>query len=235
MKTVDQPDQSIFFEQWDIYKGVIDNNYMYHAELIDVVKEEVNQFEAPSILDLGCGDSYVISESLDDDREVDYWGVDSSDRALEFAKTSLDRVKGEITFINEDLLEALENIERSFDVIISGYSLHHLQTENKEKCFSLISDLISDQGVFIIYDLEKNSDETHDQYINRVCNIFSTEWNELDERAIENITTHVKDNDLPENEIFYLDNFESAGFSDMKKVFRDKDNVFTAYTARKLV
>lgn len=228
-------DRSIFSEQWDIYKSVIAYNYMCHAELIEVVKGRVNDFENPSILDLGCGDSYVISQSLSNTREIDYWGVDSADMALEFARINLDQVKGEKNLINEDLLEALEGIEHSFDIIISGYSLHHLRTEEKEKCFSLISNLMANGGVFIFYDLERNSNETCSEYIGRACSIITNEWNEFDEEAIENIKVHVEGQDLPENEAFYLENFDRGGFSDVEKVFTDKDKIFAAYTARKIV
>lgn len=233
MKTTNQTDQSIFSEQWDIYKRVIDYNYMCHAELIEVIKGRVNNFKAPSILDLGCGDSYVISQSLSSGQVIDYWGVDSAAMALDFGRSNLEGTQGEITLINEDLFEALEGMKRSFDVIISGYSLHHLQTEEKEKCFSLISNLMGNGGVFIFYDLERNSDETCSEYIGRACNIITNEWNEFDEEAIKNIRAHVEDQDLPENEAFYLENFERAGFSDVEKVFRDKDKIFSAYTARK--
>ena len=230
---VGQSEQSMFSEQWGIYKSVIGHNYMYHAELIEIVREEVNSFKAPSILDLGCGDSYIISESLSEGQTIDYCGVDSAAMALDFGRINLERSKGEITLINEDFLKALEGMKRSFDVIISGYSLHHLEAEDKKKCFSLISNLISDGGVFIFYDLESNPDESCSEYIKRVCDIFDDDWDKFGKKALEDIRTHVEGNDLPENEMFYLENFERVGFSDVRKSFRDKDEMFSAYVARK--
>lgn len=232
-EATEQLEMSMFSEQWGTYMSVIEHNYMYHKELIEIVKEELKGFEAPSILDLGCGDSYIISESLSDDQVIDYWGVDSAAMALESGRENLKRAKGEITLINEDLLKALEGMKRSFDIVISGYSLHHLEAEDKEKCFSLISKLLSDGGVFIFYDLENNPNETGAEYIKRVCDVFDSDWSQFDASTLEDIRTHVEGNDLPENERFYLDNFERTGFSDVEKVFRDKDEMFSAYRARK--
>jgi len=233
MKAPEQSEQSMFSSQWDIYKSVIEHNYMYHAELIEIVKKVLNHFKAPSILDLGCGDSYIVSESLGSNHEIDYWGVDSAAMALESGRENLDQVKGDINLINEDLLKALEGMKRSFDIIISGYSLHHLEAEDKKKCFSLISNLISDEGVLIFYDLENEPDEAPYEYIKRVCDIFDKDWDKFDEKTLEDIRGHVEANDLPENEKFYQENFERVGFSDVEKVFRDKDKMFSAYTARK--
>ena len=234
MKATEKAEQSMFAEQWDVYQSVIEHNYMFHAELIDIVKGEVNHFESPSVLDLGCGDSYVISESLSPGREMNYWGVDSAAMALESARSNLNHAKGEIALINEDFFAALKSLDRTFDVIISGYSLHHLQVEDKEECFSLVSNLISDNGVFILYDLERNSDETQPEYISRVCDLFANEWDQFDRETLEDIRTHVENNDIPENEAFYLENFKRVGFADVNKVFRDEDGAFAAYTARKI-
>ncbi|MGI9570679.1 MAG: hypothetical protein ACR2PH_13320, partial [Desulfobulbia bacterium] len=88
-------------------------------------------------------------------------------------------------------------------------------------------------GVFIFYDLENELDETSSEYINRVCKIFDEDWDQFDKKSLEDISEHVEGNDLPENEIFYMDNFERAGFSEVARVFRDKDKMFSAYTARK--
>lgn len=232
---IEESEQSMFSEQWEVYKRVIECNYMYHAELIEIVKSELNQLKVPSILDLGCGDSYIVSESLGGSQEIDYMGVDSAPMALDFGKINLERVKGKITLVHEDFFEALKGMERSFDVIISGYSLHHFEAGDKEKCFSLISKLLSDEGVFIFYDLENEPDELPSEYIKRVCDIFDAEWDKLDSKALEDIRTHVEGKDIPENEMFYRENFERVGLSTAEKVFRDKDKMFSVYTARKTV
>ena len=234
MKTGDQGEQSMFSEQWGIYMGVIDNNYMYHRELVDVVKEQVSRFAQSSVLDLGCGDSHVIARSLGNDQEIVYCGVDSADMALEYAKAKLEKVRGEVNLVHEDLMSALKGMKGRYDIIISGYSLHHLDAEKKEECFSLIAKLLSDQGVFIFYDLEMKPDETPSQYIDRACQLMTSEWTKFDEKTLKDIREHVEENDLPENESFYLESFDRFGMSEVEKVFRDKDELFAAYLARKV-
>ena len=186
-----------------------------------------------NFLDLGCGDSHVIAQSLGNDQEIVYCGVDSADMALEYAKAKLEKVRGEINLVHEDLMAALKGMKGSYDIIISGYSLHHLDTEKKKECFSLIAELLSDQGVFIFYDLEMKPDETAPQYIDRACQLMASEWTEFDEKTLEDIREHVEGNDLPENESFYLESFDRFGMSEVEKVFRDKDELFAAYLARR--
>lgn len=33
-----------FFEQWAIYQSVIANNYMFHAEIIDLIRQQLGGF-----------------------------------------------------------------------------------------------------------------------------------------------------------------------------------------------
>nr|VFJ73603.1 MAG: Methyltransferase domain-containing protein [Candidatus Kentron sp. FW] len=226
-----QDDIVAFFKQWNIYQDIIANNYMYHAEITKVAKSVINHFEAPSILDLGCGDAYVVSESLIGDRPLTYYGVDISDTALAFARENLAGFDCIPILINNDFLSELENIDHTFDVIISGYTLHHLKTENKRDFFSLVAKALAKRGIFIFYDVETEPNETPEGYYERVHHVLEAQWTNLDREILDAALTHIRENDKPENEAFHRENLEKAGFSFVERVFRDEWNRYSLYVA----
>ncbi len=222
-----------FFEVWDIYQKIIKNNYMYHSKIINIIKNEIAHIKTLSILDLGCGDSYMVKNTVAINQLRYYLGIDTSVSALRLSKTNLVQHKGDIEHINGDLLAELENLSLKHDLIISGYALHHLNTKEKETFFSLVQTLLSNNGVFIIYDIESNGDETTDEYNNRACTILKNNWNQMTDAEIKSITKHVQENDLPETERFYLKNLADNGLGNIEKAFRDKDCLFSLYISRK--
>ena len=159
--------------------------------------------------------------------------MDLSATALEIGKANLKSLNGSIELINNDLLSELQTHQHSYDIILLSYSLHHLNKEQKQQCFTLISQQLSSQGVFIFYDLEMTANENQPAYIIRACDVFTKQWRDFDDEAISSICSHVIDNDIPENGQFYKDNFSRAGFSDIHKMFSDKDQLFSVYVANK--
>ena len=81
-----------FFDQWNIYQRVIQNNFMFHKQIHQVVYELLfNHFQQEpfSLLDLGCGDSSLIAKTIKDLPISYYHGIDISEMALEAAKKKL--------------------------------------------------------------------------------------------------------------------------------------------------
>ena len=222
-----------FFDAWAIYRKVIENNYMYHDEIIRAVKEKLSDKKSLFILDLGCGDSYVISNSIVPEQLKNYLGIDISESALDFSKQNLINHKANIAHIAGDLLFESVKLNSKFDVVMAGYSIHHLDTEEKDTCFSKISDLLTEQGVFIFYGLMSREEETAFEYNTRACNIFKNDWRRMNEVEIEGITSHVMENDCPENNAFYLETWAKHGLVNIEKSFQDQNDLFVLYFIRK--
>lgn len=142
-----------FFEQWNIYQNIIKHNYMCHQEIIEVLKDELSDKKEFSVLDLGCGDSYVLKHSINETQNISYTGVDSSNTALAFSKKNLDVPQIKAEHSCGDFLEALEKLEGTYDLIILGYSLHHLSSEDKKRFFALIAKVLDKEGKFFFYDI----------------------------------------------------------------------------------
>jgi len=105
------------FFGWDIYKKMIDNNYMYHSEIISLIKEKIAHMESLSILDLGCGDSYVAANSISPDQLHSYLGIDTSETAIRISKNNLSNHMGDIAHINGNLSK-LDDLSFKYDLII---------------------------------------------------------------------------------------------------------------------
>jgi len=138
-------------------------NYMFHVEIIDIVRQEIYDLEDISILDLGCGDSHVLASSIDKTKNFKYLGIDNSKHAIRFSKKNLRSNKGVARHINGAFFVEIEKLSSGFDVIISGYSLHYLKRK-KNAFFSFVSNLLSDRGIFIFYGTEVNTGESQSDY-----------------------------------------------------------------------
>ncbi|WP_133511431.1 class I SAM-dependent methyltransferase [Candidatus Thiosymbion oneisti] len=222
-----------YFEQWNIYRKVIKYNYMFHAEIIDIVRQEIYDLKDISVLDLGCGDSHVLVSSIDKALNFQYLGIDTAKDAIRFSEKNLSSCKGDARHINGDFFVELEKLTGGFDVVISGYSLHHLNREKKEKFFSLVSNLLSDLGVFIFYDIESNIGESQVEYKTRTYRILRKNWKQINGNEMDIIINHINNYDMPENEDFHMENMSKNGFINIKKPFKDKYDLYSLYVSRK--
>lgn len=226
--------EKAFFEQWNIYQNVIRYNYMYHKEIIEVLREVLLSKASISILDLGCGDSHILKHSISSTHHIEYLGIDSALKALEYSAKNLSSLDGDIAHIHGDFLEEVSHLKKKYDVIIVGYSLHHLTTKDKEKFFALVSSLLAKEGVLFFYDIYSYEDEDLEAYIHRACSTYERKWTHLDTHEMASVITHVKENDIPQSEMFYKQNMYQNGIVDIEKKFIDEDNLFAIYIGHKI-
>jgi ubiquinone/menaquinone biosynthesis C-methylase UbiE len=222
-----------FFEQWNIYQSIISNNYMYHVEIVKILKNLFQDKKTFCVLDLGCGDSYVFMNALNKNQNIDYLGIDTSTKALEISKINLNMPNVKNNYICGDFLEELKKLTLSYDFIILGYSLHHLKSSDKKEFFKLISKVLNKGGVLFFYDIYAKDNESSQEYLNRACHNYSEKWTELTSHEIDSVIRHVRDNDIVESELFYKNSMKKSGFHNIKKVFIDNDNLFSIYVVSK--
>ena len=225
--------EKAFFEQWNIYQNVIKHNYMYHKQIIEVLHKALVSKNNICVLDLGCGDSHILKHSICSSHHIEYLGIDSSFKALEYSAKNLSSVNGDIAHIHGDFLEKLSGLEDEYDVIIVGYALHHLSKKDKEKCFALVASLLSKEGILFFYDIYSYEDESLEAYKSRACSLYQAKWKHLDSHDMASIITHVKENDIPQSEMFYKQSMFENGITNIEKKFIDEDNLFAVYIANK--
>lgn len=226
----EQSDEDIkaFFKQWHLYQKVIEMNYMMHREMFDFLLDTLKNKSAQpvSILDVGCGDAAIMARALKGMQVKAYYGIDLSSQALACAADNLDDIECKKKLIEADFANAIEQINHTFDFIIAGFSLHHLQENEKETFFGSAARLLGEEGCIVIYDLIRNNDESREDYINRLCETYRKEWSAMSEQEMEDIYDHIRQNDYPENMIFYDRLAEQYGFSKYQMNFRDEAGLY---------
>lgn len=116
--------------------------------IISLTQSQVNSF-----LDLGCGNGILgkaISKKYPQARGV---FVDISPSMLQAAKDSIDNDSGKYSFLLQDFgfptwQNSLETIA-SFDVIVSGFAIHHQPDSRKKEIYQEIHDLLTPGGIFL--------------------------------------------------------------------------------------
>jgi cyclopropane fatty-acyl-phospholipid synthase-like methyltransferase len=214
-----------YFDQWNIYQKVIQNNYMFHEQIYHEVHELLlNHFrqEPLSLLDLGCGDSSLIAKNIKDVPIYHYHGIDISEIALDAAKKNFALYSLDIIFSSGDYFEIIKRLKTKFDVIVSGYSLHHLPLWQKDMFFGNCHNILKKNGILLIYDIIKNYDENNEKYLERYWN--NIQINRSDNftiKELEDTKKHIFQRDLPES-IETLTNLANKhGFKQANILYRD--------------
>ena len=114
-----------------------------------------------SILDLGCGDGILGRFLLQNFPSASGVFVDFSDAMLEAARSSLgdnqNAVLLKADFSSPEWLGSITS-HRPFDIVVSGFAIHHQPDERKRELYSEIYSLLSPGGVFL--NLEHVASET---------------------------------------------------------------------------
>ncbi len=100
-----------------------------------------------SVLDLGCGDGRLCALVLEACPTVERAvGLDRSPPMHARAQERFDHDR-RVTFQHHDLADAIEPFG-SFDVIVSGFAIHHLEDDRKKRLFAEIARQLNPGGLF---------------------------------------------------------------------------------------
>ena len=105
-----------------------------------------------NFIDLGCGDGILGSAIFTINSRAKGTFIDISDKMLEITKMKC-RSNTYTRFINADFgnrdwLRSLRN-HQPFDLIVSGFSIHHQTDKRKKELYSEIYDLLAPDGIFL--------------------------------------------------------------------------------------
>jgi len=116
-----------------------------------------------TVLDLGCGDGILGQAVLDQHPEAHGVFLDFSEPMLVAARRRLAAYEDRVTFVLADYGKKtwLEEITHSpiptlqppisnlFDVVVSGFSIHHQPDERKKEVYAELYDLLRPGGIFL--------------------------------------------------------------------------------------
>jgi tRNA (cmo5U34)-methyltransferase len=117
--------------------------------LLRVVRLSCSQ--ARRILDLGAGDGILLATMLDAFPRASGVAVDFSPLMLEQARQRLGKFGQRATTLEADLQHPnwQSSLAAPFEVIVSGFAIHHLSDERKRALYQEIFDLLPEGGVFL--------------------------------------------------------------------------------------
>ncbi|MCP4192843.1 MAG: class I SAM-dependent methyltransferase [Planctomycetaceae bacterium] len=211
------------FEQWSLYDAIIQHNYMRHAELVDRLKQSVNDLPQPfDILDLGCGDSWISEHIFPSEMVHHYHGIDLSEAALNKADSQLAAWRGRTQFTCGDINTFLsEAATESCSIILMSYSLHHLSSEQKRQVLHSAHRVLRQDGHLLWIDLFRQDQEDRDTYLRRLCNHIRTDWTALTPEQNRQAVDHVNASDFPESEGWMQTETKQAGLSLSRCIYQD--------------
>lgn len=173
------------------------------------------------MLDLGCGDAHAVRKAFPSCQKISYCGVDQSKQALAIAEKELNKTDWDVDLLNIGIVDLLSKLGISFDLVIAGYSLHHLSDRDKAYCLRSMRKLTVPEGQCIIYDLLPEAEESRDAYIERFLDDALQDWGALSLQQLNSIREHVKQQDQPIDFARWTVMALEAGFTQAKLLYRD--------------
>ena len=125
------------------------------AEQIDILLRIIRKAQ-PNLdifLDLGCGDGILGRSILSQYPDAKGVFLDISETMVKVAQDKVNLSSDKISFILQDFSQKdwVKTIEdyAPFDVIVSGFSIHHQPDERKKELYQEIFDLLQPGGIFL--------------------------------------------------------------------------------------
>ncbi len=124
-----------------------------HQTIIDSLPFEAS--ESFSLLELGTGTGNLALKLLARFPNLEYSGIDYSEKMLKVALSKLGKTNTHISLEAGDLINL--DYGKSFDCIVSCLVIHHLNDEDKKKTFKRVFSLLRKPGFFINADPVKST------------------------------------------------------------------------------
>lgn len=188
----------LFKTNWATYQHVVEADLMHHKMLCNLTFRALADFKTPfSILDLGCGDARLLTETLRNLSVSHYTGYDLSGHALELAKVNISSA-GWPSALREGRMECLLNEEAgTFDLVHSSFAIHHLPDPEKAKLFQSIAGHLNENGMFIYIDVCRQPEESVEVYAKGYVRWIYECWDVITTAEKDSIREHIMSYDIP--------------------------------------
>lgn len=192
---------AIFTRSWSLYDLITEHNYMFHREIYRSVEDLLGERSDQGhyrLLDLGCGNARYMAPCLKRVPPKIYEGVDLSEAALTEAREYLAELPGEVILTHGDLLEAVESADETWDVLFSGFAIHHLMPDEKARFFRAAARCLSQKGWLIMVDVVREENQDRESFLGGYLGFMREKWTQVPQDQLEEACTHVRDHDYPE-------------------------------------
>jgi SAM-dependent methyltransferase len=221
-----------FFEQWAIYRRIVDLDYLNHRGAYEAIDRALGQIDRPfSFLDLGAGDAERTSRVLRGKSVTHYEAIDLSGTALQLARANAETLGCPVRCVQGDFFSYVTKMADRFDVVFIGLSLHHLTAEGKRVFLPELRRILPTGGRLIIYEPIREPDESRDDVLARWWCHVEAAWTELTPEELAKSKEHVFGNDYPEPVDDYVGMMTAAGFASTKVLYTDPQELYSVIEA----
>lgn len=215
-----------FFDQWGIYRKVVEKNYLHHREAYAAIRESLQRLPgAFSFVDLGAGDASATAPVLESCPLKSYEAVDISAVALDLARQNVQGLPCDKAFTQIDFFEYVQQRIAPCDVLFIGLSLHHLQEAGKQTFFRQAKRILPEQGRLIFYEPIREAAESRDEILERWWKDTQT-WEGFAPEELAQIKAHVFGYDYPEPLETFHEMATQAGFRETQVRYVDPDRFY---------
>lgn len=222
--------QALFRNEWKIYRKMVDNNYLFHDEAYERLRQVLTA-EAPAsfrFLDVACGDAGNSAAVLARSQVGSYCGVDLSGSALKLAKTHLAALRCPVHLLEGDFKQTLSHWRSPIDVTWVSLSLHHFQAPDKIDVLRSVARILSSGGFLVIYENASPDGENREEWLQR-WDRQRPLWTSMSEEEWEFVRSHVHKSDFPETDETWRELGRQAGFTDICELYRAPTDLFRMY------
>ena len=196
---------SLFEEQWQTYRTVLEHDSMEHKAIAEATASALKswfhqrgkQTTSVSLVDLGCGDLAHLAPLFRSLPLTSYAGIDLASSVLTLAELQMGPVRFPCHWICQDLLDwAEEPVNKPVDLIHSAFAIHHLSDSEKVRFLEGARRRIADDGLLVWTDVFQEPHESRacylERYISRVHH-----WPGLSIGQRDAVVDHLKQSDWP--------------------------------------
>ena len=224
---------ALFRKAWPLYDAITEKNYMFHLEIYAHVTALLKERRAQGpyhLLDLGCGNARFLAPCLQAAVPETYDGVDLSASALDEARTYLKGIPN-TALHHKEMLQAVEDTDSAFDIIFTGFAVHHLDPAAKQRLFHACAERLVPGGQFIMVDVVREEGQSREQYLDDYLNFMRTHWTEVQPEHLDDACAHVAAYDFPETVADLPLMAKQAGLSQTEVVGRYQQHYILRFTA----
>ncbi|MFD3002759.1 class I SAM-dependent methyltransferase [Pontibacter toksunensis] len=127
---------------YQTFQRLIGIDLAFKNYIKDIIKPDANC----RILDIGCGEGYILNFLP---KDITYVGYDLSASYIDYAKK---RFGSRGTFINERVNEMTNTKNSLYDIVLATGLLHHLNDEEGKNLFKVGASCLRPGGVMYTYD-----------------------------------------------------------------------------------
>ncbi len=236
----DPAEATRWFNQWHVYRSIVDRDWMCHRGIFTAIKQWVLlRHPGPfTLLDLGCGDASFINRTFADTALWAYTGIDASQTAIAKARAELANARFQVRLVEADLLAFLRGHaggdREAFDVMLTSFAVHHLPTPEKGEFFRQAVPRLAPGGTLLYGDIFRRAGETREQYLDAYVSMMRNEWQGLAPEDLTSTCEHVTQRDFPERVETVREMAREAGFRhEPQELFSDATGFYRLLAFRK--